>query len=98
MKFFGYILIVCAATSSSMVSADKDAEEYRLLKSWGLEFNAKGQLRFRESNAESSEYQSWKPELNRFLDEPRLKKNHVDIEPLIISSKPTKLTQTTPEH
>ena len=81
-----------------MASADKDSDEYRLLKSWGLEFNAKGQLRFREGNAESSEYQSWKPELTRFQSEPLLKKNQVDIEPLIISSKPTKLTETTSEH
>lgn len=81
-----------------MVSADKDADEYRLLKSWGLEFNAKGQLRFREGNAESPEYQSWEPELTRFQTEALLKKENVEIEPLVISSKPAKLIETTPEN
>ena len=68
--------------------ADQDVEEYRLLKSWGLEFNAEGILRFRDPVQNESHYNPWKPDLKKYQTRLSATQSNTEIDPLVISSKP----------
>ena len=44
--------------------ADQDAEAYRLLKSWGMQYDSKGNLHFRpQQKTADTGAKPWKPEI-----------------------------------
>ena len=69
------------------LKADKDAEAYRLLKSWGMQFDASGKLHFR-SQQEKTEpsAERWNPDVSAFQSN-KLQPVGETLQPLIISSK-----------
>ncbi len=69
------------------VCADPLAEENRLLKSWGLKFNAQGNLLFRAGQVQQPPHQPWTPDLSAYRSSHTDKDAQPELRPLVISSK-----------
>lgn len=81
------ILLTSLLLMSTVVLADKDSDETRLLKSWGFQFNSTGQLVFNAVNKVEPTYQPWSPEIpDNQLTEPQAFPSKI-LQPLVISSK-----------
>ena len=70
-----------------VAQADGDAEAYRLLKSWGMQFNADGRLYFHASaESEPTVESSWNPDVSSYETNPPEHTQH-PLQPVIISSR-----------
>lgn len=78
------LLLILLATT---VQADRDSEEYRLLKSWGIQFDEQGKLRFRLDEGKTSPYHPWNPDLSAYQAIDALQARPEILKPLIISSR-----------
>ena len=67
--------------------ADTVTEENKLLKSWGLKFNARGFLKFRRELPVHSEYRPWNPDIPAYKLEDSNRIGHNAMPPLVISAK-----------
>lgn len=71
----------------STVGADRDSEEYRLLKSWGMQFDTLGKLRFRPEKNIASKHSPWKPDLSAYRSIDSTQVRSEMLKPLVISSR-----------
>ena len=78
------LLLLLLATT---VLADRDSEEYRLLKSWGIQFDAQGKLRFKPDEKKPTPYHPWKPDLSAYQALDAIQTRPEILKPLIISSR-----------
>ena len=81
-----YLLLV-----SALAVADDQTETYRLLKSWGLQFDVNGRLNVlpREDD-ETEEYQPWRPDLSELTSaKPQIDRSDA-LQPVVISSRQKK--------
>lgn len=73
--------------SALPLQADKDAEAYRLLKSWGMQFDASGKLHFRsQQDKVGPSSERWNPDISAFQSS-KPQPVEESLQPLIISSK-----------
>lgn len=83
----GVLIAMLGIFSLAPVNADTDAEEYRLLKSWGMKFNAEGELRFQRVPADAPVATSpWQPDVSAYRSRPQ-EQSPESLEPLVITSK-----------
>ncbi len=80
-------LVLLGYLAAAELAADTDAEEYRLLKSWGMQFDAKGMLRIRPGLvSEVPQAEPWQPDMSMYKAQPQSGDDQA-LEPLVISSK-----------
>lgn len=72
---------------SPALVADQDDDESRLLKSWGFQFDAQGQLIFNSTRQESSKYQPWTPQFSADQASKPGTSLQKPLDPLVITSK-----------
>ena len=69
------------------LNADKNVEAYRLLKSWGMQFDASGKLHFRSQKDKADpSAERWNPDVSAFQSNKPQPVGET-LQPLIISSK-----------
>lgn len=68
------------------ILADQDSEESRLLKSWGMQFDTQGKLRFQPVK-KPSKYSPWKPDLSAYQQIKSTQTSTEMLKPLVISSR-----------
>jgi len=71
----------------STVQADRDSDEYRLLKTWGMQFDTQGKLRFRPEENKTSQYNPWNPDLSAYQSINANQEKPEILQPLVISSR-----------
>ncbi|MDJ0881820.1 MAG: hypothetical protein QNJ56_09240 [Gammaproteobacteria bacterium] len=87
MNKFKYLLLTVLSFSLVNAQGDPVTEENKLLKSWGLKFNARGYLKFRTAQSAEPQYQPWRPDLSVYRLNP-MDVNGLDaMPPLVISAK-----------
>lgn len=81
------LLTTALSLSAPLGAADQVVKENNLLKSWGLQLNTQGQLKFRVLNKNSLKYKPWNPDLSVYHSISSGQTEHETLEPLVISSK-----------
>ena len=85
MKIQRILLIILLFSSKTMANAE--TEELRLLKSWGLKFNAQGLLRFNQSLRQQTVVKPWSPDLSAYHAILNGDKKQHQINPVVISAR-----------
>lgn len=81
----GFAIVLCCVVPQ--LAAADDGEAYRLLKSWGMQFDAGGQLHFKPEQPLSTETQQpWQPDLSGYLAE-QTTAGVPPLEPVIIRTR-----------
>lgn len=81
-----FLVILSLVTLFSQVQADNDSEEFRLLRSWGLQFDVNGELRF-QPGKENAQISRWSPDLSAYQVERKSRPEQIKLDPLVFSAR-----------